>query len=193
MKLKDLFYFLTNLFQDLLPAMKALGISPNEQEVKSKLNYVNSWFQCFSNSHQNKWFHHNIPIFSFKKREFPTHLIPVFSCLICNVSGGWYAVWNGKEVRKNSSDWQGGEVGVFESMCFIHLHISIYNKPPTISSRGRIFFPDFCHLCLRKFREFNEDHFRQELFKVTNSKRVEFKQLFNIFFFRYFVAQIRIR
>lgn len=34
-------------------------------------------------------------------------------------------------------------------------------------SRGRIFFPDFCHLCLRKFREFNEDHFRQELFKVT--------------------------
>ena len=33
-------------------------------------------------------------------------------------------------------------------------------------SRGRIFFPDFCHLCLRKFREFNEDHFRQELFKV---------------------------
>ena len=74
-------------------------------------------------------------------------------------------------------------MGVFESMCFIHLHISIYNKPPTISSRGRIFFPDFCHLCLRKFREFNEDHFRQELFKVTNSKRVEFKQLFNILFF----------
>ena len=68
-------------------------------------------------------------------------------------------------------------MGVFESMCFIHLHISIYNKPPTISSRGRIFFPDFCHLCLRKFREFNEDHFRQELFKVTNTKRVEFNFL----------------
>jgi len=34
-----------------------------------------------------------------------------------------------------------------------------------VESKGRIFFPDFCRLCLRKFREFNEEHFRQELFK----------------------------
>ncbi|XP_023326846.1 uncharacterized protein LOC111700214 [Eurytemora carolleeae] len=34
-----------------------------------------------------------------------------------------------------------------------------------VEKKGRIFFPDFCRLCLRKFREFNEEHFRQELFK----------------------------
>ena len=44
-----------------------------------------------------------------------------------------------------------------------------HNKTTWFYSRGRIFFPDFCHLCLRKFREFNEDHFRQELFKVLEN------------------------
>jgi len=34
-----------------------------------------------------------------------------------------------------------------------------------MEKKGRIFFPDFCRLCQRKFREFNEEHFRQELFK----------------------------
>jgi len=34
-----------------------------------------------------------------------------------------------------------------------------------VERRGRIFFPDFCNLCLRKFREFNEENFKQELFK----------------------------
>jgi calmodulin len=34
-----------------------------------------------------------------------------------------------------------------------------------VERKGRIFFPDFSRLCLRKFREFNEEHFRQELFK----------------------------
>jgi len=34
-----------------------------------------------------------------------------------------------------------------------------------VESKGRIFFNDFCNLCLRKFREFNEEHFKQELFK----------------------------
>ena len=35
-----------------------------------------------------------------------------------------------------------------------------------VEKKGRIFFPDFCKLCLRKFREFDEENFRQELFKV---------------------------
>ena len=35
-----------------------------------------------------------------------------------------------------------------------------------VEKKGRIFFPDFCKLSLRKFREFDETHFRQELFKV---------------------------
>ena len=35
-----------------------------------------------------------------------------------------------------------------------------------VERRGKIFFPDFCKLSLRKFREFDENHFRQELFKV---------------------------
>ena len=35
-----------------------------------------------------------------------------------------------------------------------------------VERKGKIFFPDFCKLSLRKFREFDETHFRQELFKV---------------------------
>ena len=35
-----------------------------------------------------------------------------------------------------------------------------------VEKKGKIFFPDFCKLSLRKFREFDENHFRQELFKV---------------------------
>ena len=35
-----------------------------------------------------------------------------------------------------------------------------------VERKGKIFFPDFCKLSLRKFREFDENHFRQELFKV---------------------------
>ena len=35
-----------------------------------------------------------------------------------------------------------------------------------VEKKGRIFFPDFCKLCLRKFREFDEENFKQELFKV---------------------------
>ena len=35
-----------------------------------------------------------------------------------------------------------------------------------VEKRGRIFFPDFCKLCLRKFREFDEENFRQIMFKV---------------------------
>jgi len=34
-----------------------------------------------------------------------------------------------------------------------------------VEKKGRIFFPDFCKLCLRKFREFDEENFKQELFK----------------------------
>ena len=40
-----------------------------------------------------------------------------------------------------------------------------------VEKKGRIFFPDFCKLCLRKFREFDEETFRQELFKVLGSER----------------------
>ena len=35
-----------------------------------------------------------------------------------------------------------------------------------VERKGKIFFPDFCKLSLRKFREFDENNFRQELFKV---------------------------
>ena len=35
-----------------------------------------------------------------------------------------------------------------------------------MEKNGRIFFPDFCKLVLRKFREFDEENFKQELFKV---------------------------
>ena len=35
-----------------------------------------------------------------------------------------------------------------------------------VERKGKIFFPDFCKLSLRKFREFDEYNFRQELFKV---------------------------
>ena len=38
-----------------------------------------------------------------------------------------------------------------------------------VEKKGRIFFPDFCKLCLRKFREFDEENFKQELFKVEFS------------------------
>ena len=38
-----------------------------------------------------------------------------------------------------------------------------------VEKKGRIFFPDFCKLCLRKFREFDEENFRQELFKVLTT------------------------
>ena len=37
-----------------------------------------------------------------------------------------------------------------------------------VEKKGRIFFPDFCKLCLRKFREFDEENFKQELFKVKS-------------------------
>ena len=36
-----------------------------------------------------------------------------------------------------------------------------------MEKKGRIFFPDLCKLCLRKFREFDEENFKQELFKVS--------------------------
>ena len=36
-----------------------------------------------------------------------------------------------------------------------------------VERKGRIFFPDFCKLCLRKFREFDDENFNQELFKVS--------------------------
>ena len=35
-----------------------------------------------------------------------------------------------------------------------------------VEKKGRIFFPDFCNLVLRKFREFDEENFRQIMFKV---------------------------
>ena len=38
-----------------------------------------------------------------------------------------------------------------------------------VEKKGRIFFPDFCKLCLRKFREFGDEDFKQELFKVEFS------------------------
>ena len=38
-----------------------------------------------------------------------------------------------------------------------------------VEKKGRIFFPDFCKLCLRKFREFDDENFKQELFKVEFS------------------------
>ena len=37
-----------------------------------------------------------------------------------------------------------------------------------VEKKGRIFFPDFCKLCLRKFREFDEENFRQIMFKVQH-------------------------
>ena len=36
-----------------------------------------------------------------------------------------------------------------------------------VEKKGWIFFPDFCKLSLRKFREFDEENFNQELFKVS--------------------------
>ena len=36
-----------------------------------------------------------------------------------------------------------------------------------VEKKGRIFFPDFCKLCLRKFREFDEENFKQIMFKVS--------------------------
>ena len=38
-----------------------------------------------------------------------------------------------------------------------------------VERNGKIFYPDFCKLCLRKFREFDEENFKQELFKVNSS------------------------
>merc|ERR1711892_839986 len=35
-----------------------------------------------------------------------------------------------------------------------------------VEKKGKIFFPDFCKLSLRKFREFDEENFKQELFKI---------------------------
>ena len=46
-----------------------------------------------------------------------------------------------------------------------------------VEKKGKIFFPDFCKLCLRKFREFDEENFKQELFKV--SPKQQFHVLFN--------------
>ena len=37
-----------------------------------------------------------------------------------------------------------------------------------VEKKGRIFFPDFQKLCLRKFREFDEENFRQIMFKVQH-------------------------
>ena len=39
-----------------------------------------------------------------------------------------------------------------------------------VEKKGRIFFSDFCKLSLRKFREFDEENFKQELFKVRISQ-----------------------
>ena len=41
-----------------------------------------------------------------------------------------------------------------------------------VERNGKIFYPDFCKLCLRKFREFDEENFKQELFKVKSPVKV---------------------
>ena len=48
-----------------------------------------------------------------------------------------------------------------------------------VEKKGRIFFPDFCKLCLRKFREFDEENFRQEMFKVNSSSSLSVITEFN--------------
>ena len=50
-----------------------------------------------------------------------------------------------------------------------------------VEKKGRIFFPDFCKLCLRKFREFDEENFKQELFKVRIQALQFILQTFLIF------------
>ena len=54
-----------------------------------------------------------------------------------------------------------------------------------VERKGRIFFPDFCKLCLRKFREFDEENFRQELFKVSmplNIENIFVDEIFDVIF-----------
>ena len=51
-----------------------------------------------------------------------------------------------------------------------------------VEKKGRIFFPDFCKLCLRKFREFDEENFRQELFKVNTEQTFRHHFEYNLVF-----------
>ena len=48
-----------------------------------------------------------------------------------------------------------------------------------VEKKGRIFFPDFCKLCLRKFREFDEENFRQIMFKVSMPDKSKMKLVLN--------------
>ena len=73
-----------------------------------------------------------------------------------------------------ASEWPPGERGVL--MMWLVGGERGANLSPTeqevvdmqneMEKKGRIFFPDFCKLCLRKFREFDDEDFKQELFKV---------------------------
>ena len=56
-----------------------------------------------------------------------------------------------------------------------------------VEKKGRIFFPDFCKLCLRKFREFDEENFKQELFKVSPEQ--QFHVRFN--YHRQFLSEFK--
>ena len=49
-----------------------------------------------------------------------------------------------------------------------------------MEKKGKIFFPDFCKLCQRKFREFDDEMFRQELFKVIFSMKICIKEIISM-------------
>ena len=59
---------------------------------------------------------------------------------------------------------------------------SLFNTVYLIFRNGLIYFPDFCQLCLEKFRqsEEEEEEFYKNAFKVDR-KQLEFKKFFKFF------------
>ena len=69
------------------------------------------------------------------------------------------------EMEKNLSQFQ-DLLEALHSLGISPTEQEVVDMQCEVEKKGRIFFPDFCKLCLRKFREFDEETFRQELFKV---------------------------
>ena len=69
------------------------------------------------------------------------------------------------EMEKNLSQFQ-DLLEALHSLGISPTEQEVVDMQCEVEKKGRIFFPDFCKLCLRKFREFDEENFRQELFKV---------------------------
>ena len=74
------------------------------------------------------------------------------------------------EMEKNLSQFQ-DLLEALHSLGISPTEQEVVDMQCEVEKKGRIFFPDFCKLCLRKFREFDEENFRQELFKVSRYDR----------------------